>query len=137
MITFTQYGYSPKNFVALVAASGAASNAQFMRDNGIKKATFYRYANGETSLSWLEWQSLASKYGANVETTTDKDIVMSDYRIDFIWREDDYGQHKRPWNKGFQIVQASSDGEAEATFHEKWTSSNDVDVQLVQKTGTQ
>jgi len=40
-----------------------------MRDNGIKKATFYRYANGETSLSWLEWQVLAGKYGASIEIT--------------------------------------------------------------------
>lgn len=64
---FTQYGYSPANFAALVAASSCASKAQFMRDNDIKKATFYRYMTGKTSLSWREWQALTAKYGANTE----------------------------------------------------------------------
>lgn len=69
MTEFTEYGFSPANFNALVAGSGVASNAQFMRDNNISKATFYRYATGETSLSWKEWRALTSKYGCSTEKT--------------------------------------------------------------------
>lgn len=64
-------------------------------------------------------------------------MITKDYRIDFVWREDDYGQHNRPWNKGFQVIQASSTDEAEAMFHKKWTSSNDVEVKAVEKCGAQ
>lgn len=66
MVIFTDYGYSPSNFAALVEAAGAASKAQFMRDNTMSKSAFYRYMTGETSLSWIEWQALATKYGYSV-----------------------------------------------------------------------
>lgn len=67
MIVFTEYGFSPANFKALVVGSGVKSNIQFMRDNNMSKATFYRYASGETSLSWHDWQALADKYGFSVK----------------------------------------------------------------------
>ena len=67
MIKFTQYGYSPANFEALVKYSGVESNLQFIKNNDMSKAQFYRYMSGETSITWHDWQKLVEKYGGSVD----------------------------------------------------------------------
>ncbi|WP_131667399.1 hypothetical protein [Psychrobacter pygoscelis] len=67
MIDFTQYGYSPANFEALVKSSGVKSNAQFIRDNNMSEKMFYRYKNGEVSITWQDWQALVKKYGGSID----------------------------------------------------------------------
>lgn len=61
---FKDYGYSPDNFAALVAASGLG-NEQFYADNDMSRRTFYRYKSGDTSIDWQTWQLLVKKYEVN------------------------------------------------------------------------
>ena len=61
---FKDYGYSPDNFAALVAASGL-DNDSFYEDNEISRRTFYRYKSGDTSIDWHTWQLLVKKYEVN------------------------------------------------------------------------
>ena len=61
---FKEYGYSPDNFAALVAASGL-TNEQFYTDNDMSRRTFYRYKSGDTSIDWQTWQLLVKKYEVN------------------------------------------------------------------------
>ena len=61
---FKDYGYSPDNFAALVAASGL-TNEQFYTYNDMSRRTFYRYKSGDTSIDWQMWQLLVKKYEVN------------------------------------------------------------------------
>ena len=66
MAVFSQFGYSPKNFIALVQHSGL-SQAEFMNANKITKSAYYRYRTGETSVNWNKWKSLVGKYNLDIE----------------------------------------------------------------------
>lgn len=61
---FKDYGYSPNNFAALVAAS-RLTNEQFYVDNNISRRSFYYYKSGEVSIDWQTWQALVKKYEVN------------------------------------------------------------------------
>lgn len=52
-----QYGFTPNNLAELVEYSGL-SNADFMRLTGIKKGSFYKYKNGDITMSWHNWQRI-------------------------------------------------------------------------------
>ncbi len=55
--TASQYGFTPSNLAELVEYSGL-SNADFMRLTGIKKGSFYKYKNGDITMSWHNWQRI-------------------------------------------------------------------------------
>lgn len=55
--TATQYGFTPSNLAELVTYS-QLSNADFMRLTGIKKGSFYKYKNGDITMSWHNWQRI-------------------------------------------------------------------------------
>ena len=52
-----QIGFTPSNLAELVTYSGL-SNADFMRLTGIKKGSFYKYKNGDITMSWHNWQRI-------------------------------------------------------------------------------
>lgn len=55
-----QYGFTPSNLAELVTYSGL-SNADFMRLTGIKKGSFYKYKNGDITMSWHNWQRIKNE----------------------------------------------------------------------------
>lgn len=55
-----QYGFTPSNLAELVEYSGL-SNADFMRLTGIKKGSFYKYKNGDITMSWHNWQRIKNE----------------------------------------------------------------------------
>lgn len=57
MFKAKQYGFTPSNLAELVEYSGL-SNADFMRLTGIKKGSFYKYKNGDITMSWHNWQRI-------------------------------------------------------------------------------
>lgn len=56
-IPFPEVGYTPKNFDAAVNATGL-SNVNFMKKFGVGHAAFYKYRNGDRSMSWRTWDVL-------------------------------------------------------------------------------
>lgn len=60
MVVYKQYGFTPSNFNALVAATGL-NNLEFMRRFEIKKASFYLYKNGGQTMPHKAWHDLKGK----------------------------------------------------------------------------
>lgn len=56
-IKLPEYGYTPKNFAALVDATGM-TNAKFIRQFNIKHSSFYKWCAGDRSMSHKTWESL-------------------------------------------------------------------------------
>ena len=57
---FPEAGYTPKNFEALVEATHLI-NTEFMEKFDIIHASFYKYRNGDRSMSWRDWEVLFGK----------------------------------------------------------------------------
>ena len=57
MIQPIEHGYTPKNYQALVEATGL-SNIDFIRAFDIPEQTFYKHINGTRSMKWKNWKPL-------------------------------------------------------------------------------
>lgn len=57
MIKFTETGYTPANYQALVDATGL-SNVDFYHTFNIPKPTFYQHKSGSRTMDWQSWQTL-------------------------------------------------------------------------------
>ena len=62
---------------------------------------------------------------------------MKQYRVDFQWREANYGQFKRDWHTDYGFVEANSEAEACELFKSGWTSNNELQISSFTKCGTQ
>ena len=75
-IPFPEVGYTPKNFDAAVNATGL-SNVNFMKKFGIGHAAFYKYRNGDRSMSWRTWEVL---YKDIEEFMKNKDFKVATFK---------------------------------------------------------
>ena len=66
-----------------------------------------------------------------------RDLGMKQYRVDFQWREADYGQFKRGWHIDYSFIEANSEAEACELFKSGWTSNNELRISSITKCGTQ
>lgn len=55
-----QYGFTPSNLAELVSYSGL-NNAAFCRTFNITKGSFYKYKNGDITMSWHNWQRIKNE----------------------------------------------------------------------------
>ena len=74
---FPEAGYTPNNFKALVEATRLI-NTDFMDKFNILHASFYKYRNGDHSMSWRNWEVLLNNveiYIASKQTER-KEILL-------------------------------------------------------------
>lgn len=71
MINFPDSGYSPKNFEALVEATGLR-NTEFIEAFKLSKASFYFYKKGDVTMQHKDWVKLTQKVEASLVKETDK-----------------------------------------------------------------
>lgn len=60
---------------------------------------------------------------------------MKQYRIDYQWREANYGQMHRPWQANYSFVDAESPERAGDTFKTEWSSSAEFEILAITKCG--
>lgn len=71
MIDFPENGYTPKNFEALVKATGL-NNISFINSFKLSKASFYFYKKGTVTMQHKDWVMLTQKVEASLIAKTDK-----------------------------------------------------------------
>lgn len=73
---FPEAGYTPKNFEVLVEATHLL-NTEFMERFDILHASFYKYRNGDRSMSWRDWEVLLKNVEAFISSknTERKEIL--------------------------------------------------------------
>lgn len=74
-IKLPECGYTPRNFAALVDATGM-SNASFIRKFNIKHSSFYKWCAGDRSMSHKTWETLLNDVQSHVSSTRQQSKVV-------------------------------------------------------------
>ena len=67
-----EYGYTPKNFVELVAKTGM-KNREFCSEFNLPEQTFYKYKAGLRTMPYKKWGNLFNR----VEAFLEQDLIVS------------------------------------------------------------